>query len=105
MGAVLKREDWSLPGAWILDGWILKLLTIFALPLNLPSMSNPRFLRFQKLGILCVLVMLSLATVRAANSDSLSGDNLPPPVSGSNEALRAYLQLQDQIHETQLSIE
>jgi tetratricopeptide (TPR) repeat protein len=42
--------------------------------------------------------------VRAANTDSPT-ENLPPPVSGSNEALRAYLQLQDQIHETQLSIE
>lgn len=68
-------------------------------------MRNLRFLSNKKLGILCVLVALSVANLRAASSDSSTNDNLPPPVSGSNEALRAYLQLQDQIHDTQLSIE
>ena len=69
-------------------------------------MRNPRFLSLKKLGILCVLLALSFANLQAANTDpSTTTDNLPPPVSGSNEALRAYLQLQEQIHETQLSFE
>jgi len=69
-------------------------------------MRNPRFLSVKKLGILCVLVALSFANIRAATNDSATNDiNLPPPVSSSNEALRAYLQLQEQIHDTQLSIE
>jgi tetratricopeptide (TPR) repeat protein len=83
-----------------------RFLTTFTLRLTLPDMRNPRFLSFKKLGILCVLVALSFANLRAANSDVATNDiNLPPPVSGSNEALRAYLQLQEQIHDTQLSIE
>jgi tetratricopeptide (TPR) repeat protein len=57
------------------------------------------------LGILCVLLTLSLANLLAANSDSATNDMLPPPTSSSNEALRAYLQLQEQIHATQLTIE
>jgi len=69
-------------------------------------MRNPRFLSFKKLGILCVLVALSLANLRAANTDPAgTTDTLPAPISGSNEALRAYLQLQEQIHETQVSID
>src|SRR6185312_14152150 len=54
----------------------------------------------------CVLLAVSLTNLRAANSDSATNETLlPPPVSSSNEALRAYLQLQEQIHDTQLSIE
>jgi tetratricopeptide (TPR) repeat protein len=69
-------------------------------------MRNPRFLSAKQLGILCVLVALSLPNLRAANTDpAATTDTLPAPISGSNEALRAYLQLQDQIHETQVSIE
>jgi tetratricopeptide (TPR) repeat protein len=69
-------------------------------------MRNRRFLSFKKLGILCVLVALALVNLRAADSDpSTTTDTLATPVSGPNEALRAYLQLQEQIHETQLSIE
>jgi tetratricopeptide (TPR) repeat protein len=82
-----------------------RFLTTFALRLNLPRMRNSRFLSAKMLGILCVLLTLSLANLRAANSDSATNDMLPPPVSGSNEALRAYLQLQEQIHATQLTIE
>jgi tetratricopeptide (TPR) repeat protein len=80
-------------------------LTTFVLRLTLPHMRNPRFLSSKTLGILCVLAALSCANLRAANTDASTNENLPPPVSGSNEALRAYLQLQDQIHDTQLTIE
>jgi len=66
-------------------------------------MRNRRFLSVQKLGILCLLFTLSFTNIRAA-TNSLS-ETLPPPDSSSNEALRAYLQLQEQIRETQLSIE
>ena len=65
-------------------------------------MRSLRFLSLQKLGILCVLVALSFANLRAANTDSSNTVNLPPPDSSANEALRAYLQLQEQIRETQL---
>jgi tetratricopeptide (TPR) repeat protein len=68
-------------------------------------MRNPRFLSPRKLGILCVLVALSFANLHAANTNSTTALNLPPPDSASNEALRAYLQLQEQIRETQLTIE
>jgi tetratricopeptide (TPR) repeat protein len=70
-------------------------------------MSNPRFLNLKKLGIFCVFLGLSFADLRAA-------DSAAPPVVigaptqenlGSNDALRAYLQLQEQLHDTQLSIE
>jgi tetratricopeptide (TPR) repeat protein len=69
-------------------------------------MSNPRFLSLKKLGIFCLFAALSLANLRAA-------DNAVPPItstppaenSGSNETLRAYLQLQEQLHDTQLAIE
>ena len=78
-------------------------LTSFDLRLTLPRMRNRRFLSVQKLGILCLLLTLSFTNIRAA-TNSLS-ETLPPPDSSSNEALRAYLQLQEQIRETQLSIE
>jgi tetratricopeptide (TPR) repeat protein len=69
-------------------------------------MSQRRFLHLRKLGILCVLFALPLANLRAADGDAaLLNGALPAPDSGSNEALRAYLQLQEQIHETQLTIE
>jgi len=69
-------------------------------------MRFPRLLSVKKLGILCVLLAVSLTNLRAANSDSATNETLlPPPVSSSNEALRAYLQLQEQIHDTQLTIE
>ncbi len=69
-------------------------------------MRNPQFLSPGKLVILCVFFALSFANLRAANTNfSDSTINLPPPDSSSNEALRAYLQLQEQIRETQLAIE
>jgi len=69
-------------------------------------MSLRHFLNLRKLGILCVLFALSVANLRAAASDAAAVNGaLPAPDSGSNEALRAYLQLQEQIHDTQLTIE
>ena len=68
-------------------------------------MRNPRFLVLKKLGILCLLLLLSFGQLRAEGSSNSFAATLPPPDSGSNEALRAYLQLQEQIRETQLTIE
>jgi tetratricopeptide (TPR) repeat protein len=69
-------------------------------------MNNPCFFTPKKLGIFCLLLALSCGNVRAANTnDAPSVSALPAPDSGSNEALRAYLQLQEQIHDTQLTIE
>jgi tetratricopeptide (TPR) repeat protein len=68
-------------------------------------MRTPCFLSLKKLGIFCLLFALSFATLRAANTDASPTNSLSAPDSGSNEALRAYLQLQEQIHDTQLSIE
>jgi tetratricopeptide (TPR) repeat protein len=65
-----------------------------------------RFPTPRKLGALCLLFALPLFNLAAADNQN------PPPVvtqpqdsSGSNESLRAYLQLQEQIHDTQLAIE
>jgi tetratricopeptide (TPR) repeat protein len=68
-------------------------------------MRNPRFFACKKLGIACLLFALSFGNLRAANTNTLTTNDLPPADSGSNEALRAYLQLQEQIHDTQLAIE
>ena len=76
------------------------------LRLTLRHMRPPRFLSLKKFGILCVFLAVSLANLQAANGDSATNESLlPAPTSGSNEALRAYLQLQEQIHDTQLTIE
>ena len=68
-------------------------------------MSNPRFLSLKKLGIFYLFAALSFANLRAAdNAASVIG--APPQENfGSNDALRAYLQLQEQLHDTQLAIE
>lgn len=71
-------------------------------------MRKPHFLSLKTLGILCVLAVLSLGNLQAATGDTAAVETDATPVTtvaGSNEALRAFLQLQDQIHETQLSIE
>src|ERR1700742_3954006 len=66
-------------------------------------MTNPRFLSPKKLGILCLLLALSLASVRAA--DAAPTMTPPSEVAGSNDTLRALLQLQEEIHDTKLAIE
>jgi tetratricopeptide (TPR) repeat protein len=68
-------------------------------------MNNPCFFTLKKLGIACLFLVLSFANLRAADTNSPLANALPAPDSGSNEALRAYLQLQEQIHDTQLTIE
>jgi tetratricopeptide (TPR) repeat protein len=69
-------------------------------------MRNPRFFYLKKLGIFCVFLAMLLPNLRAEAADApAAASALPAPDSGSNEALRAYLQLQEQIHDTQLTIE
>src|SRR5215469_10216924 len=66
-------------------------------------MSNAR-LYLKKLGVCCLLAALPFSSLKAADTNSSSA--APPEASSaSNEALRAYLQLQEQLHETQLAIE
>lgn len=69
-------------------------------------MSNPRFSGIIKLSALCLLFALPLSNLKAADADA------PPTTavqseenSSSNQALRAFLQLQEQLHDTQLAIE
>jgi tetratricopeptide (TPR) repeat protein len=69
-------------------------------------MTIRRFSTPKKLGALCLLLALPLFNLAAADIQN------PPPAgtqpqdsSGSNESLRAYLQLQEQIHDTQLAID
>jgi tetratricopeptide (TPR) repeat protein len=69
-------------------------------------MRNPRFFDPKKLGIFILFLAITLPNLRAQSVDaSAPASALPAADSGSNEALRAYLQLQEQIHDTQLSIE
>jgi tetratricopeptide (TPR) repeat protein len=69
-------------------------------------MSSPRFLGLKRLGVLCVLIALSFTNVRAATGDQPAAAAVPPEANtGSGESLRAFLQLQDQLHETQMAIE
>jgi tetratricopeptide (TPR) repeat protein len=79
-------------------------LTRLAGRLNLPRMKNPCFFALKKLGIALLFLVLSFANLRADGTNAAASD-LPPPDSSANEALRAYLQLQEQIHNTQLTIE
>lgn len=66
-------------------------------------MRNPRFFCLKKLGIFCLFLAFTLPNLRAETTNAPG--TLPAPDSSSNEALRAYLQLQEQIHDTQLTIE
>ena len=69
-------------------------------------MISPRFLIRKKLGIFCLLFALSFANVQGANSDLPATVGIPPETGvASNESLRAYLQLQEQLHDTQMAIE
>jgi tetratricopeptide (TPR) repeat protein len=69
-------------------------------------MSSPRFLDLKKLGVFCLFFALSFANVRAANGDLPATGAVPAETNpGSNESLRAYLQLQDQLHDTQMALE
>jgi len=69
-------------------------------------MSNPRFLILKKLGILSLFAALSLANLPAADTAAPAPATAAPlENSASNETLRAYLQLQEQLHDTQLALE
>lgn len=58
-----------------------------------------------KLGVCCLLAALPFSSLKAADTNSSPAAAPPEESSVSNEALRAYLQLQEQLHATQLDIE
>ena len=70
-------------------------------------MTNRRFLNAKKLGAFCLLLALPLFNLAAADTQNapLATAAQPQDGSGSNESLRAFLQLQEQIHDTQLAVE
>ena len=79
-------------------------------------MSFPRFSDLRKLGVFCLFIALSFANVQAATGDlpatgtgtgtGTGASSVPMEVaSGSNESLRAFLQLQEQLHDTQMAVE
>jgi tetratricopeptide (TPR) repeat protein len=69
-------------------------------------MSNLRFLNRKTLAVFCLFLALPLANLSAADAAAPVLSSITPPENlGSNDALRAYLQLQEQLHDTQLSIE
>ena len=73
--------------------------------LTLPLMSDAR-LYLKKLGVCCLLAALPFSNLKAADTNNNTPADVPPQESSvSNEALRAYLQLQEQLHATQLAIE
>lgn len=60
----------------------------------------------KKLSIVCLLFALPLSNLKAADTNApATPAGQPEENSSSNEALRAFLQLQDQLHVTQLAIE
>lgn len=82
-------------------------MTRFTRRLNLGEMTNPRFWNLKKPGIFCIFLALSLTLLRAAEGSApVTATSMPAPETfGSNEALRAYLQLQEQLHDMQLAME
>jgi tetratricopeptide (TPR) repeat protein len=70
-------------------------------------MRNLRFLTPKKLGVCCLVLTLPLLNLHAADAPATPVVASEPPLenSGSNDALRAYLQLQGELHDTQLAIE
>ncbi|HXT12238.1 MAG TPA: tetratricopeptide repeat protein [Candidatus Angelobacter sp.] len=63
-------------------------------------MSNPRCSALKKLALFCALLALPFAALRADTPAAPQDANI-----SSNETLRAYLQLQGQLHDTMLAIE
>lgn len=69
-------------------------------------MSNARPLDLKKFCVLCLLATLPFSSLRAADTNALTLTGAPPEENAtSNEALRAFLQVQEQLHATQLAIE
>jgi tetratricopeptide (TPR) repeat protein len=70
-------------------------------------MSNARFWILEKIAVCSLISMLAFGA-RAAAETNLVATGVPANVSDnsmSNDTLRAYLQLQEQMHEAQLAIE
>lgn len=69
-------------------------------------MSNARLLNLKKFCVLCLLATLFFPSLQAADTNTLAPTGAPVEQnSASNEALRAFLQVQEQLHATQLAIE
>jgi tetratricopeptide (TPR) repeat protein len=69
-------------------------------------MKQCRFLSLKKLGFFCLLLALSLSTLRAVEGDSPAAVTAQPDAAiGSNDIARAYFQLQDQVVATQFAVE
>jgi tetratricopeptide (TPR) repeat protein len=67
-------------------------------------MSTPRFLNRKTLAVFCLFFALPLANLRAADAAApVIPSSLENPAS--NDVLRAYLQVQEQLHDTQLAVE
>lgn len=79
-------------------------MTSHAHRLTLTRMSNAR-LYLKKLGVCCLLAALPFSKLKAADTNNSPAPAPPEESSTSNEALRAYLQLQEQLHATQLAID
>ena len=67
-------------------------------------MSNLRFLNPKRLAVFALFLALPLAILRAADT---AAPAVPSTLenAGSNDVLRAYLQVQEQLHDAQLAIE
>jgi tetratricopeptide (TPR) repeat protein len=64
------------------------------------------FFSRKKLGIFWVLLALSVSNLRAADNDpAVASGASQQSNAASTDSLRAYLQLQEQLHDTQLTIE
>lgn len=69
-------------------------------------MTIPRFFNPKKLRILCLLFALSASNLSATDANTSSTNAAQPQdAAASNESLRAFLQLQEQLHDTQLAVE
>jgi tetratricopeptide (TPR) repeat protein len=75
--------------------------------LDFATMNTARFWKLTQIAFCCFL-MLYQATARAADTNNISAAAVATnaaEIAASNDTLRAYLQLQEQLHETQLSLD
>ena len=75
---------------------------------QIPTMSLARRLwKLSRIGLCSLALLLPAGGVAATDTNSPSAEIVTASAepSSSNETLRAYLQLQEQIHEAQLDIE
>jgi tetratricopeptide (TPR) repeat protein len=81
-------------------------LTRRAQLLTLEGMTKARIPGLKMLGILCVLALLAATNSYSQDSVASTAATTPPATNPeSNDALRAYLQIQEQMHATQLAVE